>query len=113
MRVLRLVFAILAMISVAATSSVARESRGSHSGTSKSRTAKHSKSSRLKAATTKKKSSSKKTSTDGRKASRLRDTGDIDVSTGAAQDLPPEELPVSESDDANDSDDEPTLLPPP
>jgi hypothetical protein len=112
MRVIRLFLALSAMICVAATGALARESHGSSS--SKSHSSKHSKSARSKSPTTKRKSSAaKKAATAHRKAARLRDTGDIDVSTGVGQDLPPEELPVSEADDANDSDDDPTVLPPP
>lgn len=103
--------ALLATISVAATSAVARES---HSGSSKSRSAKHAKAGRSKATAAKHKSTSKKAETAHRKADRLRDTGDIDVSAGnIGQDLPPEELPVSDADDAADTDDEPALLPTP
>jgi hypothetical protein len=108
---MRLFLAVSAVICVAATSALARETHGS---SSKSHTSKHSKSARSKSSATKRKSSgAKKGATAHHKASRLRDTGDIDVSAGAGQDLPPEELPVSEADDANDGDDEPTVPPSP
>ncbi|MFN2477458.1 MAG: hypothetical protein ABR526_14105 [Chthoniobacterales bacterium] len=109
---IRLLLAIVAMVSLALTTVDARETHSGRSGSSKSRATKHSKSSRSKAATTKRKSASKKATT-RRKASRLRDTGDIDVSTGAGQDLPPEDLPVSEGDEGNDSDEEPAVPPTP
>ena len=111
MRVIPLFLAVLAMICVAATSTLARESHRSSS--SKSRTSKHSKAGRSKASTAQRKSSVAKKAATARKTSRLRSTGDIDVSAGAGQDLPPEELPVSEADDANDTDDESTVTPTP
>lgn len=98
-----MVLTVSAMICIAATNTSARESEG-HRSSAKSGASKHSKAARSKGSSSKRKSAAKSSRSRAaeKKANRLRDTGDIDVSNTVWKDLPPEELPVSDADDADD-----------
>jgi hypothetical protein len=105
MRIIRLALAVSAMICVAASGAFAREADSHHSSSaSKARSSKHSKSARSKGSSSKRKSTAKggRSRSAEKKTKGLRDTGDIDVSDTVWKDLPPEELPASDPDEADD-----------
>jgi hypothetical protein len=111
MRIIRLAVALTAMVCLAASSALARETGGQRgTGSSKAKSAKHSKVARSKSSAAKRKASAKSARARTVKEKKLRSTGDIDVSSTIWQNIPAEELPASEGDDA-DIDDEADLMP--
>lgn len=105
MRIIKLALAVSTMVCLAVTSTLARDSETTRdSSSSKSKTSSKSKAGRSKTATAKRKAAAaarraaaKKTSSKRKQAKAARSTGEIDVRGANSEDLPPEELPVSET----------------
>ncbi|MBA3882537.1 MAG: hypothetical protein H0X73_07430 [Chthoniobacterales bacterium] len=111
MRIIRFVLAVSAIVCLAATSTLARDPEKSSRSASTTRSSKGAKISGSKSSASKRKAKAKASRARAEKKAAARqkesptqlpETGDIDVSGTFWKDLPPEELPSNEGEEADE-----------